>query len=379
MESKNNSDPTQLMLNLLWKLHQGNFDSERTVKIEHIFGRWGMTYAFQVGIYLWPIQLLVTTITFVVFRRRKLLGVTQKFIIFIMSVDLCFTLTSVIRDTVLKVFQMDYGFLEYRVCPEVMLSLRLQLVLHATSVWLNTLMSLHHFILVGYPLKVRTFNFSPLFFTFLFAHLLFCSTFFLFLMSNDHEPVPLIQDYTPGHPLKKIDGCIVTVKKIFGEYFKSDGAILTAYIVFFYTQIIPCCFHVISSVGLVIFLYKNVRVLSVLTDNAIVRRVKYLRLMAINIGLGLSFLLQELPVIVATVHLLAFSEGENTNGGNFATQQGLIISVVLISYSIGKPLNLLIYANLSSTFQQELKDLLKKICCRCRSKLIGTTSKKSNT
>lgn len=164
MESKNNSDPTQLMLNLLWKLHQGNFDSERTVKIEHIFGRWGMTYTFQVGIYLWPIQLLVTTITFVVFRRRKLLGVTQKFIIFIMSVDLCFTLTSVIRDTVLKVFQMDYGFLEYRVCPEVMLSLRLQLVLHATSVWLNTLMSLHHFILVGYPLKVRTFNFSPLFF-----------------------------------------------------------------------------------------------------------------------------------------------------------------------------------------------------------------------
>lgn len=236
-------------------------------------------------------------------------------------------------------------------------------------------MSIHHFLLVGYPLKVRIFNFSPLFFTFLFAHLLFCCTFFLFLMSNDHEPIPLIQDFIPGHPLKKIDGCIVTVKKIFGEYFKYDGAILTAYIVFFYTHMLPCCLHVISSVGLVIFLYKNIRILSVLTDNAIVRRVKYLRLMAINIGLGLSFMLQELPVIVATVHLLAFSEGEKTNGENFSTQQGLIISVILISYSIGKPLNLLIYANLSSTFKQELKDLLMKICCLRRNKFIGSKSK----
>lgn len=372
MNAGNKSEAKDWMLNILLELQKGNFDSERALKIEDLYGSWGATYVFHVGIYLWPIQILVTAIMFVIFRRRKLLGVTQKFIILIMTIDLCFTLTSVIRDILLRVFRLDYGFVEYRVCPEVMFTLRLQMVFHATSVWLNTLMSLHHFILVGYPLKVRTFNLSAFFFTFIVTHLVVCCTVFLFLMSNDYQTIPLIQKYIRGHPLKRIEGCVVHIKDMFGEYGHYSWNLLTAYVMLSYAQLIPCCLHVISWVSLVIFLQKHIRAISVLTNSASVRRVKYLRLMAINIGLGLSFFLQEAPVILVTFLQFAFHEGESTHQGNYSSHQGVITSVISVSYSIGKPLNLLIYASLSTTFKQDLKGLLLKICCLCGSKAIQT-------
>lgn len=88
MNTDNESNAKDWILNIIMKLQKGNFDSERALKIEYLYGSWGMTYVFHVGIYLWPIQVLVTTIMSVIFRRRKLLGVTQKFIILIMTIDL---------------------------------------------------------------------------------------------------------------------------------------------------------------------------------------------------------------------------------------------------------------------------------------------------
>lgn len=111
---------------------KGNFDSERAIKLEPIYKRWGITFTFNVGIFLWPVSLAVTVIMFFVFKRRKLLGVTQKFIMSTLDIDLCFVLTTAFRDTLLKAFPMNYGFLEYRVCSEVLYSIRFQMVFHAT-------------------------------------------------------------------------------------------------------------------------------------------------------------------------------------------------------------------------------------------------------
>lgn len=153
MHNKSNN----ILEDLVFQFAKGNFDSERAIKLEQIYGRWGMTFTlkFNVGIFLWPISLAVTMIMFVVFKQRKRLGVTQKFIMSILIIDLCFVLTTAIRNTLLKAFHMNYGFLEYRVCSEVLYSIRFQMVLHATSAWLNTLMSVHHLLLVGFPFRVR--------------------------------------------------------------------------------------------------------------------------------------------------------------------------------------------------------------------------------
>uniref|UniRef100_A0A8W8NRQ2 Uncharacterized protein n=1 Tax=Magallana gigas TaxID=29159 RepID=A0A8W8NRQ2_MAGGI len=151
-----NNKSKDILEDLVLQFAKGKFDSEIALKLEEIYGRWGMTFTFNVGIFLWPVSLVVTTIMFVVFIRKKLLGATQKFIMSILILDLCFVSTTAIRDTLLKVFDMNYGFLEYRVCPGVMYSIRLQMVLHATSAWLNTLMSVHHLLLVGFPLRRQT-------------------------------------------------------------------------------------------------------------------------------------------------------------------------------------------------------------------------------
>lgn len=171
-----------------------------------------MTFTFNVGIFLWPVSLAVTVIMLVVFRRRKLLGVTQKFIMSILFIDLCFVLTTAIRDTLLKAFDMNYGFLEYRVCSEVLHSIRFQMVLHATSAWFNTLMSVHHLLLVGFPFRVRICNLSAYFYTFLIVHSLFCCSLF-FLITYEFQPIPLVQEYKPGYSLHIIEGCVPDLKQ----------------------------------------------------------------------------------------------------------------------------------------------------------------------
>lgn len=372
MQSRNVSE--QLLKNLVLKLLQGNFDSDRALKLEDIYGKWGMTFVFEVGVYLLPLPLLVTLIMFVIFKRRKLLGVTQKFIISIMILDLCFSSTSVIRDTILKVQHMEYGFLEYHACSWVLFSLRIQMISHATSVWLNTLMAFHHLLLVSYPIKVRMCNLPPYFYTFIFVHVLMCCTFHLLLIAPDFQSVPLIQEFRVGYPLKKIDGCILHTKEIFGEYSLYYGSMITTFVLILYSQIIPFCLHLIASVGLVVLLHKNVRSLSVLTNNATVKRVKYVMLMKINIGLCFSFVLQELPFNVLLFLQFAHHEGESTNIGNLSLFHGVATSILSISYSIGKPVNLLIYSSLSSSFKQEMGSILMRLKSLFRGEVVPRTS-----
>lgn len=357
-----NNKSKGILDDLVLQLARGKFDSEIALKLEEIYGRWGMTFTFNVGIFLWPVSLVVTTIMFVVFIRKKLLGATQKFIMSILILDLCFVSTTAIRDTLLKVFDMNYGFLEYRVCPEVMYSIRLQMVLHATSAWLNTLMSVHHLLLVGFPLRVRMCNLSAYLYTFLVFHMLFCSIFLVFLITPEYEPIPLIQEYRSGYPPKKIEGCVLKTMRLFWVLPFYNWSNVIMYILILYSQVIPFSLNLVMAVGLVILLNRHLRSLTVLTDNVSINRVSYVRLMKINIGLGVSSILQEVPLIFVLFSQFHFFKWDNTNEV-FSSFQGLATTIIYISSNVGKPINLLIYSSLSSSFKKELQHIMTRICC----------------
>lgn len=117
-------------------------------------------YSLQFGYILYSLPPLVTSLMFVIFKLRKLLGVIQKFILSIMFIDLSYTSPSNIRDITLRVSQMHYGFKEYRVCVEIIVSFRVQMFFYVTSVWLKSIMSLHQVLFVGFPMRVKQHNLS---------------------------------------------------------------------------------------------------------------------------------------------------------------------------------------------------------------------------
>ena len=144
---KNASDK---LLELAVRFDESDFNSQLVLRIDDFYGQWGVYYAFHVGPFLAILPVGATILMFYVFRRRNLMGVTQKFILSIMTMAVLFTTTSALRDSTLRILQMHYGFLEYRVCAIVFISFRVQMVLHSTSLWLNTFMLIHQVLLIGF-------------------------------------------------------------------------------------------------------------------------------------------------------------------------------------------------------------------------------------
>lgn len=372
MESKNVTDKGLAKMNELFiRLKKSEYDASRVLKLESIYGSWGMEYAFQYGFFLNLLPPIVTIIMFVVFKRKKLVGVTQKFIMSIMVTDLLYTSISNIRDTLLRVFQMHFGFMEYRVCAEIIVSFRVQMFFYATSVWLKTLMLLHQVLLVGFPLKVKQHNMSNYFYIFSLVHVTLFIIFLLFQTTPVFEPVPLIQEFRPGYPLREIIGCRYSHSKIFNNINVFQVGIAISTVMLMYNQILPFVFHLITIVALVIFLTKHIRTLTVLTNNIAVERIKYIVLMKVNIGLGLSFILQEMPLIISLLLQIGISENikESNIEATGAQFQGYTTVLMSISFCIGKPIDLLIYCSLSKAFKEELKYLLMCFCRPCRRKV----------
>lgn len=230
------------------------------------------------------------------------------------------------------------------------------MIIHATSLWMKTLMSLHHMLLIGFPFKVRLCNLSVPFYSFLFLHVSGLSVFLLSTIPR-FEAVPLIQDFIQGKPLKRINGCVGHATETIAFFEGSDDSIYQ-YIVIMYTQVIPFCVHLVIIIALIALLATNIRSLSLLTNKNSLGQVKYVVLMKVNIGLGLSFILQELPLTFIFLFQFAY---HYSSWGNFIKFQSVATSILSISYSIGKPVNFLIYSSLSSSFRQELKHLLLSV------------------
>lgn len=369
MRDDNNTDNKALekLTNVVLSLEKAYYDGVGALKLEHMYGYWGLQYNFRFGYFLSALPPVVTIIMFVIFKRRKLLGVTQKFILCIMVMDLVYTTISSIRDILLRAFQMHYGFMEFRVCSEIIVSFRVQLFLHVTSIWLKTLMTLHQVLLIGFPFKVKQHNLSAYFYTFIFVHGILCVSFFLFFNAPVFEPVPLIQEFRPGYALKKILGCRYSHSRVVADISISLEGLVITYALYIYNQVLPFTLHCIIIVVLVVLLTKQIRVLSeIFSGNIAIERVKYILLMKVNIALGLSFVLQELPVIIFIMYQFLFNSDRLDSDKTGMQYQGYVTVIMSISFCIGKPIDLLIYSSLSKTFKEELKHLLWSLCKPCR-------------
>lgn len=56
-----------ILEDLVFQFVKGKFDSEIVFKLEEIYGRWGMMFMFNVGIFFWFVLFVVIIIMFVVF------------------------------------------------------------------------------------------------------------------------------------------------------------------------------------------------------------------------------------------------------------------------------------------------------------------------
>ena len=361
----NNSKGGSKLQELAARLSESNFVSQQVLRIDDFYGQWGVYYAFHVGPFLAILPVGATILMFYVFRRKNLLGVTQKFILSIMTMAVLFTTTSALRDSTLRILQMHYGFLEYRVCAIVFVSFRLQIIFHATSLWLNTFMLIHQVLVVGFPLKIKLFNLSAFVYGFFLFHFAMCFSFFLLLTFPSFKPVSLIQEFRPGFAVKRIEGCDPHSFAILDDSVASELNRAASHIILIYTKAFPLVLNIVSITCLIVLLTKQIRAVSVLVHNVSVKRVKYLVLMKVNIGLGVSCILQELPVIGIFFYQFAFY-GQRVEAFSLYTKYfGIATTVMSISFVIGKPLDLLIYSSLSRIFKEEMKQILGRGCIGC--------------
>ena len=220
-------------------------------------------------------------------------------------------------------------------------------------------MSLHQVLLVGFPLKVKLYNLSAGFYCFLIFHLIFCLIFLLLLTFPSFEPVPMVQHYRIGDSMRRILGCRLASYGLFHISSLPTLTVSVSYLILMYAQAIPFMLHFISIVLLIILLTKHIRTLSVLVHNAPVERIKYVSLLKVNIGLGISFFLQELPIIFFFIYQVVLVSDHVTYDKIYSKYQGVAIAIMSISFSIGKPIDLMIYASLSQSFKQEIRKLIR--------------------
>lgn len=343
-------------------LLKGNIHAEQALTLKDLYGDLGVVYSFQIGPYLCVLPPLVTLVMFIVFKRTNLLGVTQKFILSIMVIDLCYTAISALREGLLKLFNMHYGFLEYGVCTEVLVAFRVQTILHTSSLWMKSLMSAHHALLVGMPLKFRLWNLRAAFITFLVIHFSITVGYVLLASTPYFEPIPLVQEYKKGFPMRRIMGCSLVSSGLFGKYQTTFTSLFLTFFMVVYSQVLPFIIHCVSTGALAVLLVRHFRYLAVLTNHisSSVNKIKYIALLKVNIALGISYVIQELPNIINYFYQIHKRIKEDIDA-EVTQYQGISMTVMSISFSIGKPIDLLIYASLSKTFLQEIKNIF---CCK---------------
>jgi hypothetical protein len=107
--------------------------------------------------------------------------------------------------------------------------------------------------------------------------------------------------------------------------------------------------------------------LATIQSSRVSKRVKYLVLMKLNVFLGASFILQELPQLLLLHTFLRQFLNEHATVSllsDLHAYQGVTIVLMAITYVIGKPIDLLIYAGLSSSFRTEMRKFVKKLACK---------------
>jgi hypothetical protein len=343
------------LLNLVDNLFKDQRETAKFMRFSDFFDEVFFPFASYVSPYLWIIPLIPTIIIIVTFKRAKLFGVTQKFIFMVMVIDMFFTLFTGIKDVLLNFLGMNYGFVEYEICRILLISFRVQEVLHGSSLLLKSIMTARIVGLFAFPIKFRNFRLKKWMALLVLIHVSVCAYYFFLAMMTPIFPVTTVQVYRHGQPLKIIQACVLDIDHDNFRFSDSYTEIMfVVHIVYF--LLIPVLLQCVLLVALLLLLKKHIKAVENLVhDNRQRSVVKYLRLMKISIFMGISFLIQEVPLVVT----LSYGFSDDLRSLTRMTSMSYVL--MAISYAIGKPVDLLIYSYQSETFKKTLSKWLCRI------------------
>lgn len=344
----------------LENLASTKYEVDAIYKYRDFYGEWGMACVRYINPYLWTIPLIAAILLVVTLKKQQLFGQMQKCLILIMAIDVFFATVIGLKDAVFNFMNWNYGFVEFKLCRFMLVFIRFQTAVHATSLWIKSLLLLHRVSMFLFPFKFRLVNFKLFFIPFFSLHIIVVVSYCALVYTVPIRSLPTIQEYTSGMKLKKIDACVLDQRMVTPDasfYIFEQNFTFFAQTV--YLSFLPICIHFICTVFLIFLVRKEIKKMSYLvpiSNLKALRNVKYLILIKIHIYLGISFFLQESPILVSIVYgsfVQSLAGLKNANS---------LVSIFMFqTFAIGKPIDLLIYASLSQKVKTELLNI---ICCR---------------
>jgi hypothetical protein len=318
---------------------KSTFDTMTSFKFQQVYGKIGVKLTHYVTPYLWILPAISVTFLLIVFKRARLFGPTQKCLISIIFLDVFFTMLVGIRDGILNILGLNYGFVEYKICWPLFLSIRIQPALNATSAWIKSGMLIHQVILFLFPFKLRIWNLKYVFISVILFHLIVTVTYCLSLIPAPIKSVPMIQEFVMGKPIQRIDACTLDhTHPYFHDGFHSVIRTMAIIIQLVYFTALPILLRCIATVILAFCIRNEIKKVALLKGNTGTssKKVKYLVLMKVNMILSIAFIIQECPVIWSFIRLSSTS-----NQAEIFDVLSTVHVYSAVIYAIGKPFDVI--------------------------------------
>lgn len=362
--SKNQTDLELFLekyMTLMTKLASSEIELETAYKYQDFYGEWGMAGGVRfIYPFLWIFPLIASILLIISFKRQNLTGSMQKCMILLVAFDCFFAITTGIKDAVFNALQWNYGYVEYKLCFFLLLFIRCQSIVHGTSLWIKSLMLIHRVLIFLFPLSLRFLRYRliliPLFIFHFFVVVFYFAAAYLIPIRS----FATVQQYTQGMPFERIEACMIDPGSEFftGTYYEIEQP-FSFFIQMVYLTSLPICIHIICTFLLIVLVRKEIKKLSFLThmcSSQILKKVKYLIIIKVHIYLGISFMLQETPIYFSLFYL-----NFNDNINKLKEANSVFLNYMMLTFAIGKPIDLIIYASLSKKVKNEL---WKIVCCK---------------
>lgn len=341
-------------------LFQADILIQSAFKYRDFYGEWGMIFTRYVTPYFWVLPLFAAILLIMTFKRQNLFGPMQKCLVIVITIDVFFVVLIGLKDLIFNVLQWNYGFVEYKLCLFMFVFIRAQTVIHGTSLWIKSLMLIHRVLMFLSPFKFRQLKFRYMLVPFISFHLMVVVLYCTIIIATPITNVSTIQEYRPGTPFKRIDACVMKNDQEFFNgafYVFIQGFSIFVQIAYFTT--IPICIHCLCTLFLILMVRNEIKRMSYFipfSSSKVLKKVSYLILIKVHIYLGISFILQETPIYVAFI-LPNFT----THELRIQNANSIIHIYMYLTFVLGKPTDLLIYASLSRKVKSDIRNI---ICCR---------------
>lgn len=131
---------------------------QTALKYRNFYVDLGMIYTRFVTPYLWVFPLTAVLLLSITFKRQNLVRPTQKCLLIVTAIDVLCVMFISVKDIVFNLKNWNYGIIEYKVCMFMLLFLRIQTIIHGTSLWIKSLTLIQRVLLFLCPFKFKHFN-----------------------------------------------------------------------------------------------------------------------------------------------------------------------------------------------------------------------------